>query len=94
MGIELNNIKRFISNLNIEEKLKCIDTFLCIHPQSIQNGICIDKTTYIIEKVYNNNVVEKININKFDIKPFQFKSLTHIDLDKCINIAFNYIKGI
>ena len=93
-GININNIRQFISNLEVEEKLKCINTFLCIYPQSIQNGVSIGNVNYIIEKEYNNNIIKTININKIDIKYSLFQPITHADLDKCINVAFEYIKGI
>lgn len=94
IGINIDNIKRFISNLKVEEKLNCINTFLCIYPDAVNLGITIGDKNYITKKIDFNDVITDVSINVIGLRYATFKKLTHSQLDDCINIAFKYIKGI
>lgn len=94
IGINIDNIKRFISNLKVEEKLNCINTFLCIYPDAVNYGITIGDKNYITEKKDFNDVITDVSINVIGLRYTTFKKLTHSQLDDCIKIASKYIKGI
>ena len=95
IGINIHSIKLFISNLNVEEKLNCINTFLCIHPNAVLNGVTIGGRYYISKhKKSKNDVITDVTISEIAMSSTMFEPLTHSQLDTCVNIAFRYIKGI
>lgn len=95
IGINIHSIKLFISNLNVEEKLNCINTFLCIHPNAVLNGTTIGGRYYISKhKKSKDDVITDVTISEIDMSSTMFEPLTHSQLDTCVNTAFKYIKGI
>ena len=93
IGMTPNEIKNSILSLTIEEKLNCVNSFLCIYPELSQNGITVDKKAYTITKSINNGIIEKLKIEISNIYNYS-PSISNNKINLCIDMAFKYIKGI